>query len=124
MRLLIDTQVLAWLLSGDRRLRQRWIDLLAEPEATGLISAVIAWEYSDLRRRGRLPVDEDIADLIAIFGFAVIDFPADCWAMVSALPNIHRDPIDRMLVAHALAVDATLITSDADIRRYPVKSVW
>lgn len=85
------------------------------------MSAVTAWEYSDLRSRGRLPVEEDMADVQSLFGLHLLDFPMICWALSADLPDIHRDPVDRMLVAHALALDMTLVTADEMMRRYPVK---
>ena len=46
--------------------------------------------------------------------------PQRIWQAVGRLPDIHRDPIDRMLIAHALAEGCTLATADANIRKYPV----
>lgn len=124
VHLLIDTQVLVWLLSGDRRLRQSWTDQLSDPNTIGYVSAVIAWEYSDLSLRGWLPIQEDVAQLQALFGLKLLDYPAEGWMMAARLPDIHRDPVDRMLIAHALLLDMTLVTADAAIRSYPVKSLW
>lgn len=124
MQLLIDTQALVWLLSGDRRLRKAWIDALADPAVSASLSSVTAWEYSDLKERRRLPVQEDVADLQALYGLDLIDFPSGCWALARDLPDIHRDPIDRMVVAHAIAGGFTLVTSDRMMRRYPVRILW
>lgn len=52
--------------------------------------------------------------------FSVLDLPSECWTRAAALPQIHKDPVDRMLVAHALVGGMTLATADANIRRYPV----
>ena len=48
------------------------------------------------------------------------DLPHECWCRVQQLPDIHRDPIDRLLVDHALTSDMHIVTADANIRRYPV----
>ena len=124
MKLLIDTQVLAWLLSGDRRLRKAWIDALADPAVDAAISAVTAWEYSDLRQRGRLPVRQDIAEVQALYSLTLVPLPAECWLLAADMPATHRDPVDRMLVAHARAQAFTLITADEAIRNYPVDCLW
>lgn len=124
MNLLLDTQVLVWLLSGDPRLRTIWIDQLLDPDTNGYLSAVIAWEYSDLRRRGRLPVQESVEQLQLLYGLELLDFPAECWSLAADLPDIHHDPVDRMLVAHAIALDMTLVSADTKIGRYPVKTLW
>ena len=43
---------------------------------------------------------------------------------VASLPLLHRDPFDRLLVAVALEEGLTLVTDDAEIKRYPVPFVW
>ncbi len=40
------------------------------------------------------------------------------------LQHIHHDPFDRMLIAQALHHDLTLVTIDADLRKYPVRTIW
>lgn len=124
MNLLLDTQVLVWLMSGDRRLRKAWIDALADPANQLFVSAVVAWEFSDLRQRGRLPVSQDISVLVADYGLELLDFPAVAWSLADQLPDIHRDPVDRMVIAHAVLLDMVLVTADQTMRRYPVRSLW
>lgn len=122
MRLLLDTQILVWMVNGDPRLRQDWIDAIAE--ATTLhVSAITAFEYADLQLRGRLPITETMGDLVERFDCEVEALPGDCWRQAQTLPLIHRDPVDRILVAHALEAGMTLATADANIRRYPVSCV-
>ncbi|MBW8754059.1 MAG: type II toxin-antitoxin system VapC family toxin [Sphingomonadales bacterium] len=120
MRLLLDTQILVWMVNGDTRLRPDRIAAIASEDAALHVSAVVAFEYADLQVRGRIPVDEPIAELIERFDLTVEGFPAQCWQLTAQLPAIHRDPVDRMLIAHALAADMTLVTADANIRRYAV----
>jgi PIN domain nuclease of toxin-antitoxin system len=123
VRLLLDTQILVWMVNGDRRLTSVWQKAMASPDADLCVSAVVACEYTDLQMRGRLPVDESMSELIERFTLAIEDFPADAWEILRELPQIHRDPVDRMLVAHAMRNDTTLITADANIRQYPVHCV-
>jgi PIN domain nuclease of toxin-antitoxin system len=44
--------------------------------------------------------------------------------MLSKLPNLHRDPFDRLLICEAIQHGLTLISSDKMMRRYPVKLQW
>lgn len=120
MRLLLDTQILVWMITGDRRLTKAWRDAIAGPDAELQVSAVVAVEFTELQMRQRLPVDETIAELVDRFELGVAALPAECWEIVRGLPPIHRDPVDRMLVAHALAAGMSLITADTQIQRYPV----
>ncbi len=124
MDLLLDTQILVWLQTGDTRLRQPVREALFDSRNDLCVSAVTAWEFSDLVKRGRLPALGTLDMLIRDYGLRVVDFPARVWPLVMAMPDIHRDPIDRMLIAHALVDGFTLVTADAAIRQYPVKTLW
>lgn len=123
VRLLLDTQILVWLVNGDRRLHREWTARIKDPASELHISAVIAFEYTDLQRRNRLPIDEPISELVTRFDMQLATLPTEAWQAISKLPDIHRDPVDRMLIAHALVSGMTLLTADANIQRYPVPFV-
>jgi PIN domain nuclease of toxin-antitoxin system len=120
VHLLLDTQILVWLVNGDTRLRAEWIAAIGDPDNALATSAVTAFEYGDLQLRGRLPVDESVHELEVRFDMSVDPLPAECWRIASQLPPIHGDPVDRMTVAHALLGGYVLITADENMRRYPV----
>jgi PIN domain nuclease of toxin-antitoxin system len=122
--LILDTHALAWIASDDRRLSQRLVAAMRDPETRLMVSAVTAYEYSDLLARGRLPTEVDIGILQAVLGFVLVDYSAALWSVATALPDIHRDPVDRMLIAHSIAIEATLVTADETMQRYPVKILW
>jgi PIN domain nuclease of toxin-antitoxin system len=119
--LLLDTHVIVWMATGDPRLRRVDRSALRDPARPLHVSAVVAFELADLQQRGRIAMTEPIDFLQANMGFVLADLPSDCWQVAARLPNIHRDPIDRLLIAHALLGDMTLVTADRAIRRYPVK---
>ena len=83
-----------------------------------------AFELTSLQQRKRVAMQEDIDSVCEVLGLIVLDFPAQAWRIQDRLPDIHRDPVDRMLIAHAIAGDFTLVTADAMIRRYPVQTLW
>ncbi len=62
--------------------------------------------------------------IISAAGFESLDFPYACHTDAEALPYIHRDPFDRMLIAHARYLQCPLVTGDAAIPRYPVETIW
>jgi PIN domain nuclease of toxin-antitoxin system len=124
VRLLLDAHVLIWLPTGDPRLSKAAREAIADPESELFASAVTAFELASLQQRGRVAMVEDMAAVADVLGLSVTDFPAEAWRVAERLPDFHRDPVDRMLIAHAIVGDFTLITADADIRRYPVKSLW
>lgn len=120
MRLLIDTHILIWMVLDDRRLSAPQRAALSEPENDILLSAVNAYELTHLQQTGRIALEEPIDRLAELVGFELVDLPAQAWAMVARLPDIHRDPIDRMLIAHAMTGGFPLLTADANVRQYPV----
>ena len=124
MDLLLDTHVLVWFAAGDRRLGSDFLSLLPDPQTRLFVSAVTAHEYVDLLTRGRFGEGVDLDELRDVMGFHLLDFPAECRAAAQTLPDIHRDPVDRMLLAHAITLDLPLATADATLARYPVRIVW
>lgn len=123
MRLLIDTHILIWLVRNDQRLMQVQRDALTDYENSIVVSPVVAYELTHLQVTKRIPLSEPISLLQELVGFELPDLPSDIWFFAAELPDIHRDPIDRMLIAHALASGAALVTADRQIRRYPVTCI-
>ena len=123
MRLLIDTHILVWIVLNDRRLSEQQRAALSDPANAIVVSPVVAYELSQLQATHRIPLSESIERLQELVGFEVTDLPFDCWRVVSTLPDIHRDPIDRLLIAHATVAKMTVVTADTSIRRYQVPCI-
>jgi PIN domain nuclease of toxin-antitoxin system len=124
LALLLDTHIIAWLLAGDRRLKAHVRDIIFDGDTQLFVSAVIAWEYTDLALRGRLPSVELFENLQELLKIQLLDVPSSLWRLAETMPMLHKDPVDRMLIAHAIHADLTLVTSDKIMRDYPVKSLW
>lgn len=124
MELLLDTQVLVWFGLDDSRLSDGFREQLLDAEANFLISSVTAFEFEDLRVRNRLGPVDTIGVLVAGLNAMVLDYPAGAAGLVPLLPLHHRDPVDRMLIAHAIHADLVLVTADKVMRDYPVRSLW
>ena len=122
--ILIDTHVLAWVGLDDPRLSRRAILAISDGAQRLLVSAVRAYESVDLNRRGRFGADLPLSDLLNALAAEVIGYPAECWSVAATLPPLHRDPVDRMLIAHAMYADLTLVTADETMRAYPVRTLW
>lgn len=124
MALILDTHTLIWFGSGNPKLTDRAKAAIEDADARLLISSVTAWEYCDLLQRGRIPEAADFSIVRDMLEPELVDFPASLWPLAMALPNIHHDPVDRMLAAHTLAGGWTLITADKALRQYPIKTLW
>lgn len=124
MGLLIDTQSLVWISSQPEKLGRQVRDAFEDAAQRFFVSAATAFEYVDLNMRGRFGADLPLDPVLTLVGAVVLPLPADIWRLVEALPTLHRDPVDRMFVAHAIHADLTIITADTVIRQYPVRSLW
>lgn len=124
MDLIFDTHALVWFAAGSSAFG-RLARLQAERAETRVyVSAVTAWEYSDLRTRRRLAKAPPLDALRQEMGFELLDFPGSVWELATTLPDIHRDPVDRMLVAHAMLAGLVVVTADRRIAQYPVRTLW
>lgn len=124
LHLLLDTQILVWIGADDARLSAKVRECVLDPDTTLFVSAVTAWEFVDLEDRSRLPPGVSFPAIVARLDATLLDYPADAWKLVRTLPKPHLDPVDRMVIAHAMLADLTLATADAQMRAYPVKTFW
>ena len=122
--LLLDTNILIWSAVGEKRLPTKVRQILETGEHPLFVSAVNAWEFAELEARGRLPAGLTFGLVADALSLQVLDLPSEAWTISNRLPRHHKDPIDRMMIAHAILADLTIITSDATMRSYPVRSFW
>ena len=124
MRLLLDTNVIIWSARDSGRITDRAQKAIASDDAPLCISVMSAWEYGQKRLLKPLELPLSFEHLIEGLPHQKIDFPFECAKFAESLPLIHRDPFDRMLIAQAILLDLTIVTSDTDIHKYPVKILW
>ena len=128
MRLLLDTHALLWWIADDERLSSRASALIADGANEVLVSAASAWEIVVKSALGRVevpaPVDRFLVVQLEANTFVPLPIQMRHALGLSALPDVHRDPFDRILVAQAIAEDLTLVSRDPELRRYPVAVEW
>lgn len=104
-----------------RELRSEVLDRVAEPSEAVWLSVVTPWELAIEQSRGRLRVREDYVETLLDQGVKLLGIELDHTRAVRDLPEHHRDPFDRMLVAQAQVEGPTLVTRDEQMRQYDVK---
>ena len=118
MRLLLDTHVFLWCVMDDRQLGKSARATIAGANEIYVSSASI-WEATIKKSLGKLDVDlEALVRAIAGSGFVELPITARHAAAVARLPDVNRDPFDRILVAQAMTEPLRLLTGDALLRRY------
>jgi PIN domain nuclease of toxin-antitoxin system len=119
VRLLLDTPVVLWWLTDDATLSEE-IKTLLDREPDVYISPATVWEVAIKQAIGKLEKPADLPERILHAGFPVLPITGEHAIVAGRLPLIHRDPFDRMLVAQARCEELTLVTRDAEIRKYEV----
>jgi PIN domain nuclease of toxin-antitoxin system len=125
---LIDTSVFLWWIVDSDRLSRKAHEVISDPKNVIVLSAVSGWEISIKAKLGRLKEVGD-PELSVPFqakrnSFAIHDFPMAAALKVFSLPDVHQDPFDRALVAHAKLLEIPIVTPDKVISRYDVEIVW
>jgi len=121
MRLLLDTHVLLWALSGSKRLADEARELIESPDNDVLFSAASIWEIAIKAQVLRAEFGVDAATIIAAArdtDFDELAISAGHATGVATLPMHHKDPFDRLLVSQAIAEPARLVTADRALAAY------
>ena len=128
MTLLLDTQAFLWVAIDDEQMPRSLKAVLRDPAHDLYLSAISSWEITVKATAGKLRLPMTawafILESRERLGVQALSLQETAVAHVTKLPEIHRDPFDRMLVCQAIQHNMTIVTSDAQIKRYPVKTLW
>ena len=128
MKLLLDTCTFLWLAADDRALSARARTLFQSAEHEAYLSVVSAWEIAVKHALGRLPLPAAPGAFVPgqREALGVESLPLDEESVLHAgrLPELHRDPFDRMLVCQAIVHGLTILTPDPLVVRYPARTLW
>jgi PIN domain nuclease of toxin-antitoxin system len=128
MRALLDTHALLWWITDDPRLSETARRAIAGGDNEILVSAASGWEIAIKGKLGRLPLPAlpgaFISEQLRLNRFTALPVEMSHALHVHTLPDHHRDPFDRMLVAQCQVENVPLVTADADIARYDVRVIW
>ena len=119
MRLLLDTHVLLWWLTGAKLTRPAH-EAIAEPTNQVFVSPATTWELVIKAGLGRLTMPAELPDVLEAQNLLPLPVTLAHSLAVGGLPPVHRDPFDRLLIAQALHEGLTLVTRDEQIKAYDV----
>ena len=128
MKYLLDTHAFLWFVTDDKRLSAKARSLIKNSQNVVYFSAASAWEMSIKIRLGRLTIEEELEPFIikqlSDNNFNTLSITIFHSIYTSKLPEIHKDPFDRMIIAQAQVEDMPLISRDKNIKKYKVPVVW
>ncbi|MFO0686139.1 MAG: type II toxin-antitoxin system VapC family toxin [Sandaracinus sp.] len=123
MRLLLDTHVVLWAVSEPERLSEPARKAFLAPRNTLYFSVVSAWEMEIKRSLGKLDVPSSFDEELARLRLEELPVRLAHTRGLRELPDHHRDPFDRLLVAQARAESLVIVTADPLVSRYPVRTM-
>lgn len=121
MRLLLDTHIALWAITGSPKLPGQARELILAPSSEIFVSAASVWEIAIKHslNRGNMPVSgADAARYFEEAGYTLLPITAEHAAATENLPIHHADPFDRMLIAQSLAEPLRLVTHDSMLAKY------
>jgi len=126
VKLLLDTCVFLWLLTGERAFTEQVKSVITNDELW--LSAASVWEISVKCSKGtlRLPIPPGrlVTDARKRYGISTLPVDEESALHLVKLPRLHADPFDRMLVSQAIVHGLTIVTPDPLVAQYPARTMW
>lgn len=117
---LIDTHIALWALGDPARLTDGERSLMIDPAVDRCLSPISVWEAAIKRHAGRLRAPGHLSAVLAA-EFRMLEVSAFLLEAAAELPRHHGDPFDRVLIAHALQDDLSVLTRDGAFVDYGVR---
>lgn len=128
MKALLDTHTFLWWNLDDPQLSNTARAFIGDGRNQIFLSAASAWEIAIKYGKGRLelpePPDQYVANRLNQHRFSALPIQLSHALQVYGLPDIHRDPFDRLLVIQSQLEELPLLTADPEIASYDVKVIW
>lgn len=127
MRILLDTHIFLWFISGDTRLSTNVRDEICNLNYEVYLSIISIWEAMVKYQLGKLPLPEHPETYLPkqrdLHQIASLVLDESSVVQLAKLPPLHRDPFDRMLLCQAMHNNLIIATVDAAIQSYPVSTI-
>mgnify|MGYP001611628342 FL=1 len=117
-RVLLDTHVLLWWLADDPKLGKNARNVISNGNNEIYVSAASSWEISIKKRNGKLVGPDNIDSIVEQERFTKLPISLIHGEAAGQLPDHHKDPFDRMLIAQAQTEGLTILTTDEKIQQY------
>ena len=127
MNYLLDTHVLLWTMFEPNKLSQFAQEVITDTNKPNFISITSVWEIAIKNRIGKLPLSMGIGGVfnkLEASDTGIIGVDRQHIEVYTALPLLHRDPFDGIIIATAFLQEMTIITTDENIQKYGVLCVW
>ena len=120
MNYLLDTHALIWALENNKTLSNEACEVILDGKNMIFVSAVSIWEITIKKSMGKLSVPDNLIKELEDHRFTRLNIEFEHAEYIGCLPDFHKDPFDRLLIAQAKLENLILITRDEAIAKYDV----
>ena len=128
MKILLDTCTFLWIITDDPNLSQQARKLFIDPSNEVYLSVASTWEITIKYKRGKLslpkPPEKYIPAKRKQHNIESLPLDEEATLYLAKLPDLHKDPFDRILMWHSIATGLIILTPDELISQYPLRSIW
>lgn len=128
MNYLIDTQVFIWLNADPGRLTSRFMQLSQSGQNHFYLSMASVWEMQIKQQLGKLTLPTSVYKLVQqnqkMSDMELMPIELTHIDHLNQLPDTHKDPFDRLIIAQALCQSMPVISADQVFQHYPIQVVW
>ena len=128
MKILLDTCTFLWICIGDEKLSAKAKDVFLDSDNDVFLSAASCLEISIKSSIGKLnlpgPVESYIPEIRELHKIETLPISEKAALHVQRLPNLHKDPFDRLLIAQAVTGELSIVTPDDLIKQYGFMTIW
>lgn len=125
---LLDTHAFLWFVFDDPRLSDAAARTIEDPTTTKLLSVISLWEICVKRQIGKLQLgmalDAFFEEHVTSRELELVDLELNHLLAYDALPLVHRDPFDRLILAQAKVLDVPIVTADPSFAGYEARVIW
>jgi PIN domain nuclease of toxin-antitoxin system len=119
MNLLLDSHAFVWWIDDDARLGAKARQAIESSEKV-FVSVISIWELGIKSAAGKIDIQTDLAKAAKESGFEILDCNLAHAQFAPTLPQHHKDPFDRMLLAQAIVERLKIVSQDGAFTAYEI----
>ena len=128
MKYLLDTHAFLWFVLDDKRISTNAKSIIKDSKNEIFFSAASAWEMAIKIKLNRLKIKGNlepfIIEQLSANSIVPLSITISHSLHTERLPQFHKDPFDRIIIAQSILENLQLISTEKDIRKYNIKVVW
>ncbi len=128
MKYLLDTHTLIWLDNVPRKLSADVVSIIGDLSNQLLVSVASIWEMQIKLQVGKLSLPTSIEEIVERQReenrIELLPIEVKHIVKLADLPDYHKDPFDRLLIAQAMLEEVSILSTNSHIAKYPVRVIW